>query len=143
MALSAAEKQRRYRQRRDADPERKEKHQEKMRKKYREDLTVGKRKKVGELTERGKRTLRKKWRMEKKNRKKRQKEVQNLVTPPNSPNCQPAVTPAQTNSSLKKKRSVAKCYRDMAKKTAEIHTLKKKLQMQKKRLQRFVLYQTP
>lgn len=34
MALSAAEKQRHYRQRRDADPEQREKHKQKMKEKY-------------------------------------------------------------------------------------------------------------
>lgn len=49
MALSAAEKQRHYRQRRDADPEQREKHKQKMKEKYIDDLKTGKRKLIGIL----------------------------------------------------------------------------------------------
>ncbi|KAK1173528.1 hypothetical protein AOXY_G3665 [Acipenser oxyrinchus oxyrinchus] len=61
--LSAAEKQRLYRQRRDADPDRraadlKQKHQT-----YLKDLESQKRKRVKDLTEREKRQERRKWRV--------------------------------------------------------------------------------
>lgn len=60
--LSAAEKQRRYRARRDADPERRERYLEKGRERYREDLKSGRKKRISNLSERGKRRQHKKWR---------------------------------------------------------------------------------
>lgn len=73
MALSAAEKQRRYRQRRDADPNRIQQYLEKEKTKYRDDLALGKRKNVAQMSKREKRTIRKRRGNKSKNLKKEQK----------------------------------------------------------------------
>ena len=66
--LSAAERQRRCRARRVADTERKQKYLESERQRWRRDVEQGK-KKISDLSERGKRQLRKKWRKQNKKRK--------------------------------------------------------------------------
>ncbi len=58
--LSAADRQRRCRARRDADIERKQKYLESERQRWRRDVEQGKKKKISDLSERGKRQLRKK-----------------------------------------------------------------------------------
>ena len=50
MALSAAEKQRRYRAKRDADPERRQKYLASKQEKYKKDKQQGKRKLVKDMT---------------------------------------------------------------------------------------------
>ncbi len=67
--LSAADRQRRCRARRDADTERKQKYLESERQRWRRDVEQGKKKKISDLSERGKRQLRKKWRKQNKKRK--------------------------------------------------------------------------
>jgi len=52
MTLPKAEKQRRYRQRREADPLRRAEHKAKCKAKYPQDLTVGKQKHIGNMTTR-------------------------------------------------------------------------------------------
>ncbi|XP_060793778.1 uncharacterized protein LOC132896752 [Neoarius graeffei] len=61
--LSAAEKQRRYRERRDADPQRRQEYLQKRKESYARDIDTGKRKRISELTERNKRVQRKEWRI--------------------------------------------------------------------------------
>ncbi|XP_023277359.1 uncharacterized protein LOC111666286 [Seriola lalandi dorsalis] len=60
--LSAAEKQRRYRARRDADPWKREKYLETQRDRYRKDLESGRKKPIDGLSERKKHKCRRKWR---------------------------------------------------------------------------------
>ncbi len=62
MPLSAAEKKRRYRQRRDADPERREAYLGKERAKWRKDRDTGKKRSVSELNDRERRAKRRNWR---------------------------------------------------------------------------------
>ena len=59
MALTNAEKQRRYRQRRDADPFRRAEHQAKCRARYQQDVAVGKLKHINDMTPREQRRQRK------------------------------------------------------------------------------------
>ena len=59
MPLSAAEKQRRYRQKRDNDAQRRAEYLQKEKKKYEEDLASVKKKLVGQMTDRVKRHQRK------------------------------------------------------------------------------------
>lgn len=61
--LSAAEKQRLYRQRRDADPTRRAEYLVKRQQGYANDITTTKRKKIDDLSERAKRGQRKAWRV--------------------------------------------------------------------------------
>ena len=58
MALSAAEKQRRYRERRDGDLERRQKYLDLEKAKYRQDLAIGKRKNIAQMSKRQKCTMR-------------------------------------------------------------------------------------
>ncbi|XP_039862393.1 uncharacterized protein LOC120718111 [Simochromis diagramma] len=64
--MSAAEKQRRYRARRDADPEKRQIYLNKEKEKWRKDREEGKKKKVADLSERQKRAQRKQWRERKR-----------------------------------------------------------------------------
>lgn len=59
MGLTPAEKQRRYRQRRDEDPERREAYLFKERQRYIAEKKCGKKKNIGDMSERSKRTQRK------------------------------------------------------------------------------------
>lgn len=71
MPLSAAEKQRRYRERRDNDPLRRAEYLEKERRKYRADLASGKKKLLAQLTDREKRHQRKEWKKKKQTQRQR------------------------------------------------------------------------
>ena len=62
MALTSAERQKRYRKRRDSDPDRKEVAREKARKRWHESVADGKVKLVKDLSEREKRSRRRSWR---------------------------------------------------------------------------------
>ena len=85
MALSAAEKQRKYRMRRDADSERRMKYLQASKKKYKKDKESGNRKLAKDMTPRELRKQRKEWKQRQKNSRERKKEVQNLHTPPTTP----------------------------------------------------------
>ena len=62
MRSKGAETARRYREHRDADPDRRRKYLEKERDKWKKDRETGKKNSVNELSEREKRAKRKKWR---------------------------------------------------------------------------------
>ena len=64
--LSAAEKQRRYRARRDVDHERRQQYLNKEKERWRKDIDEGRKKKVSDLSEREKRAVRKKARKKEK-----------------------------------------------------------------------------
>lgn len=85
MKLSAAEKQARYRARRDADPVKREAYLQKGRKKWREISEKGKVKTIKDLTEREKRSQRKFWRNSQEQSRRRKKLLKSLNTPPQSP----------------------------------------------------------
>lgn len=123
MALTNAEKQRRYRENRDMDPSRREKHLTKRREKYKNDLQVGKLKKISDMTLREQRKQRKEWRKIKQNQRKKRKEEQEVkaLTPSSSP---VDISEREHHSTKRKRRAIAKCYRDNAK-------LRKELQKQK------------
>ena len=129
MALSAAEKQRRYRERRDKDPVRRNEYLQKQRQKYRDDLAVGKKKHVADMSERELRKTRRKWRKKKteyRKRKRDEKPLEDLLpTPDVSPNTSPTRNPLNTsnrgkNIERKRNRERAKCYRDNDKLRKEI-----------------------
>ncbi|KAK6178395.1 hypothetical protein SNE40_013190 [Patella caerulea] len=71
MPLSAAEKQRRYRQRRDADPERRARYLQNEKDKYIKDKETGKKKQVKDMSKREHRLKKKEWRQYKKDFKAR------------------------------------------------------------------------
>lgn len=83
--LSAAEKQRRYRARRDADSERRETYLKKEQQKYWEDIASGKKKTVSNISEEEKRIRRKKWRETYHRIKSRKETLKHPNTPPASP----------------------------------------------------------
>lgn len=96
MPLSAAEKQRRYRARRDQDPERRAKYLSWEKEKWRKDKEQGKKKSIKECSEREKRCQRRKWRIAQAKSRAAKKAVEvvvsSLSTPPLSktPNQQEA-----------------------------------------------------
>ena len=132
MALTAAEKQRLYRQRRDADPSRRETYLQKERERWKEKTKT--RKKASELTEREKRQQRKKWReAQKKSRERKQMEVRINLTPPNSPE----VVDIQDQQAQQRKQGRKKIRKDRAKAYRKIYKLEEKLKQQKKVINRF------
>ncbi|MEQ2227472.1 hypothetical protein ILYODFUR_038013 [Ilyodon furcidens] len=85
-ALSAAELQRRYRAKRDADPERRARYLQKEPEKWQQDRETGKKKRIADLTEREKRAQRKKWRDRKREAKAREKAMgKAMAVIPSSP----------------------------------------------------------
>lgn len=98
--LSAAEKQRLYRERRDADPERRQKYSEKERERYRKDLESGRKKLVNDFSQREKCRHCRKWREAYHRIMDRNEALQHLVTPPHSPQVSPeqAVHPQPSTS---------------------------------------------
>lgn len=118
MALSAAEKQRRNRKRRDQDPVKRRTYLAKKQQKYQNDVATGKRKRVSEMTKREKRKHRRIWRKEKQELRKRKINVLELqaMTPPASPdNSIPNNNNANNqinNSTRRRRQNMTKCYRD-------------------------------
>lgn len=90
MPLSAAEKQRRYRARRDADPERRAKYLEWEKQKWRKDReNQGKKKTIEECSNREKRFQRRKWKAAQAKCRAAKKAASVLMsTPPASPESQ-------------------------------------------------------
>ncbi|XP_058642460.1 uncharacterized protein si:ch211-67e16.4 isoform X3 [Onychostoma macrolepis] len=82
MAKTAAEKQREYRARRDADPARREKYLRSERERWRRDVQTGKKKKIGDLCEKAQRWRRKQWRDAKERQKRRFFKF--IATPPDN-----------------------------------------------------------
>ncbi|KAL5010757.1 hypothetical protein ScPMuIL_013062 [Solemya velum] len=142
MALSAAEKQRRYRERRDADPEKRARYLLKSKQKYKTDRDVGKnkRKPSSNMTAREHRHLKKMWRKQKQQYRKNQKEKksleENLLTPPRSP-ATPNPPSRQFQQSVKKSKMLrAKCYRDNHLLKTQLDKMEKKVDMYRKRWKR-------
>jgi hypothetical protein len=114
MALTAAEKQRRYsyREKRDMNTERLADYLIKSKIKYKEDVSIGKRKKIGDMTKREKKLSRRQWSNRQQVRRTRMNDnnMTKLLTPPNSPDYhEPS---RQSNSASKlRNRNKAKCYR--------------------------------
>ena len=84
--MTAAEKQRGYREKRDADPVKRDLYLQKEKKKYKEDLKTGKRKRVADMTPRERRGAKKVWRDYKraKTAEKKAKNKENESTPEKS-----------------------------------------------------------
>lgn len=89
MRLSAAEKQRRYRARRDADTKRRAAYLHKHRETWHENKKRGKVKAVKDLSEREKRRKRAYWRSAQRRTRERKQVVENQVTPTQSPEVDP------------------------------------------------------
>jgi len=143
LVLSAAEKQRRYRQKRDSDPIRRTEYLAKSIQKYQSDKSVGKRKSINEMAQRDQRMARKQWRQQQVNRRRKIKEENHILTPPNSPIEQegnlnaeiPIPGPSRQMQSARKKhkQKTNKCYRDQAKLKRQVEMLSKRASMYKQR----------
>ena len=134
MALTAAEKQRRFRARRDQDPEKRARHLAKRREKYRKEVNDGVRPSMASLSERQKRALRKKWRKDKRDLRQRQKlAALTLNTPPSTPgNVSPLVQSPTHHSpsrclSSQKMQSLKKASQEREKYKKEVFQLRKQL----------------
>jgi len=88
MAKSNAERQREYRERRNADPQRREEYLRKECERWKRDTEAGKKKSINDLSKRAQRSKRKEWRKAKE-RQKRKAEIENSgptsLTPPHTP----------------------------------------------------------
>ena len=80
MGMSNAERQRKFRLLRDADPERRQEFLKKCKEKYQEDKRTGKKKLVKDMTEREKRAARKQWRIRQYKSKQKTKESKEALT---------------------------------------------------------------
>ncbi|KAK7892022.1 hypothetical protein WMY93_023985 [Mugilogobius chulae] len=83
--VSAAERQRRYRARRNADTEKRQKYLESERQRWQRNKELGKKKLINDLSDREKRQQRKKWRENNRKRKEAKAKMKNLDTPPLTP----------------------------------------------------------
>ncbi|KAL4005767.1 hypothetical protein ACER0C_005480 [Sarotherodon galilaeus] len=82
---TAAERQRKYRERLKADPERRERYLQSERERWRKNVEAGKKKTINELSKREQRKKRKMWRAAYHRSKERKEVLKNLSTPPQSP----------------------------------------------------------
>ncbi|KAL2095619.1 hypothetical protein ACEWY4_007767 [Coilia grayii] len=144
MAKTAAERQREYRARRDADPEKRESYLRRERQRWRRDVEAGKKKLINELSERGQRSRRKMWRQAKRRQKKREKKREQCVLEATIPGPEAAthvlMSHEATRQSVQGKKKTRKTRDKMKKKIAELEKLlKQEKQLKekyKKRLQR-------
>ncbi|KAG9266449.1 hypothetical protein AMEX_G19077 [Astyanax mexicanus] len=141
--LSAAEKQRRYRECRDADPQRRQEYLQKRKESYVRDIERGKRKRISELTERNKRVQRKEWRVRQQRCRARSRtgiDGQNsaeALTPPSTPNTPPRDRPGQLQHSRRvRRREAQRKGREIEKLKLEISSWKRKYERIKKRCSR-------
>lgn len=129
MALTNAERQRKYREKRDNDAARRAEYLRKKQEKYLQDLASGKRQLVSDLTYRSQRYQRKQWREQQKRHRENIKNAPVILSPPHTP--EPGPSHQQISSSKRRERSRAKCYRDNEK-------LKKELEIEKKKASKYM-----
>ncbi|XP_065943336.1 trichohyalin-like [Magallana gigas] len=135
MGMSNADRQKKYRQKRDASPNRRQEYLLKEKQKYKRDIERKKKKCVKDMTEREKRSARKRWRLYKQQVRAKQKKVSESKSPPKSPSS--ACSSHQKLSRKEKKnREKAKCYRENKLLKDKIVNLEKKHAIYRKRLQR-------
>ncbi|XP_056597894.1 uncharacterized protein LOC130415912 [Triplophysa dalaica] len=128
--LSAAEKQRRYRARRDADPAKREAYLAKGRQKWREKREQGAYyKPICEQSEREKRAKRKAWRRAQEQSRRRKKQASAIVTPPLSPDSEEQPVPQPGRQRIQGRRTRRRRYQKIY---IENHKLKEKLKAQTK-----------
>lgn len=90
--MSASEKQRLYRQRRDADPTRRAEYIVKRQQGYAHDIATGKRQNINDLSERAKRGQRKAWRVNQARHRQHMRAGETVLTPPSSPGSSPSIS---------------------------------------------------
>ncbi|KAK2857675.1 hypothetical protein Q7C36_005594 [Tachysurus vachellii] len=143
MAKTAAERQRQYRARRDADAERRETYLRSDRERWKRDTEAGKKKKISDLGDRAKRHKRKMWGDAKKRQKNREA-LRNSDTPPQTPDNQNAGQPRSGSvggqQHLEGKKQSRRARYKLHKEIAQLqHALTKERKLKekyKKRLQR-------
>ena len=135
MSLSAAEKQRLYRQRRNADPIKREAYLQKQKDTWVKRKQLGHVKSISELKDRAQRKLRKTWRMERsRNRKKHafiSAQLRAIETPPASPTPSPVDYPAN-DPTMKRKKGDRQRRKNRKKVMQEIATLQMMLSKQER-----------
>lgn len=135
MAMSNAERQRLYRQKRDRDPKRRQEYLNKEKEKYKQDKATGRKKTVKNMTEREKRSARKYWRLKKRKNRATMKGLEKmLLTPPDSPGSlnNPQISRQKKQSAKKKNKESAKCYRENKKLKQELTKQKRITEMYRK-----------
>lgn len=141
MALTAKERARRWRERQKNDPEKHQRYLENEKERYRSRKNSGKLKCISELTERQKRSVRKRWRKNQKQKREKEKDIANLITvntPPDSPGNEDIYLVDGRRSSGRKKvrRDRAKAYREVKKLKVKLQKKEKEIHKYKKRLYR-------
>ena len=141
MALSAAEKQRRYRQKRDADPERRQQWLRYQKEKYKLDKRQGKKILVKDMTSRERRMEKKKWKKRQQKCRERQKHLKQQETPPSTPVVSPSPPPPEPSRIRRAHQHRKRREREQTKKTIvsleqRLHDQQKKTKMYQQRLRR-------
>ncbi|XP_056110188.1 zinc finger CCCH domain-containing protein 13-like [Rhinichthys klamathensis goyatoka] len=139
--ITPAEMQRRYREKRDADPERREMYLQKEREKWQRDRETGKKKRVADLSEHEKRAQRKKWRERKRETKARKKARPAIPSPPATtlpPELEPVAeySRQRQQGQRQKSRNKKRFQRDIEKLKVALVKEKAKKEKYKKRWQR-------
>ena len=142
MAQTAAERARKYRAKRDADPTKRAEYLEKEKNRWHRNVAVGKIKTVATMTDREHRKAKKTWKD--KMRKYRQKKKGDPVslTPPSTPDQQadelPVAGPSRQyqQATKKRKREAAKCYRRISELEESLKNQRRLTEKYKKRAQR-------
>lgn len=137
--MSNKERQQRFREKRDSDPVKRVEYLAKRREKYLSDLKDGKRKNIDQLTEREKKEAHDvNGKQQKETTEKEKKLHDNLpnLTPPNSPEEVQEPSHQRLSADRKKKRSVAKCYRDNKILRNQLKSVSKRMNMYRMRLLR-------
>ncbi|XP_061598342.1 uncharacterized protein LOC133461445 [Cololabis saira] len=145
MSSKGAETARRYRERRNADQQRREQYLEKEREKWKRDRETGKKKGINEISEREKRAKRKKWREAKQKVRARNKgsALQQSETPPATPPSsstenqpEPGPSRQQRQGERIRRRTKQKLKQRIEELEAQIQKVKSKAEKYKKRYYR-------
>lgn len=138
MGLSAAEKQRLYRQRRDADLERRQKYLQTKQEKYKKDKMQGKRKLVKDMTRREHKAQKKHWNKWQQDSRKKQKIIQQQETPPCTPpdGPSPSTPPRARHLRNKRRKQKQELRKQISNLQDSLQKEQRKDEMYKKRYQR-------
>lgn len=138
MALTAKERSIRWREKQKQDPEKHKKYLEKEKQRYQERKKVGKLKNVEELSERERRSVRKQWRKNQRNKRKNDKDTKILLssnTLPHSPSQD--LSHEQLPQDGRTSRGRKKIRKDRSKAYREISKLRIKLAQKEKYVARY------
>jgi hypothetical protein len=140
MGMSNAERQRKFRQNRDKDANKRQIYLNKEKERFQRGKNSGKKKNIANMTDREKRSTRKRWRNQKRKDRVIQKQKSTVLTPPNSPDSddtlplpQQQMSRQKCQSIKKKKKEMSKCYRDNNKLKQQLLEQAKKIEMFRKR----------